>query len=98
MDSISSAYRDCEDDGIVSDDSVERCQLAACFAAEACADAVDLVHEVVGIHGIKIDAGFERHFRDVHALTQHVSKSYNRYEDVGQLMFGMYPEWFLLTL
>lgn len=98
IDSISKAYQDCERDGILSDESVERCQLASCFGAEMSAQAVDLVHEAVGIHGVRIGAGFERHFRDVHTLTQHGSKAYSRYEDVGQLMFGMSPEWFLLTL
>jgi alkylation response protein AidB-like acyl-CoA dehydrogenase len=98
IDSISVAYDDCERDGIISLESVERCQLAACFAAEMSAQAVDLVHEAVGIHGVRLEAGFERHFRDVHTLTQHASKAYSRYEDVGQLMFGMSPEWFLLTL
>lgn len=97
-DSIAVAFEDSQREGHISDDSVQRCQLAACFAAEMSAQAVDLVHEAAGIHGVRIGAGFERHFRDVHALTQHVSKSYNRYEDVGQLMFGMHPEWFAVTL
>jgi len=97
-DSISAAFDDCERDGYLSDQSVERCQLAACLACELSTQAVDLVHEAAGIHGVKIGAGFERHFRDAHALTQHVSKAYGRYEDVGQLMFGMSPEWFALTI
>ncbi len=98
FETISMAYADCERDGIISDESVERCQLAACFSAEACAKAVDLVHEAVGIHGTRLEAGFERHFRDIHTLTQHAARSYARYEDVGKMMFGIHPNWFLLTI
>ena len=96
--SITAAYAECEENQVLSDATAQDCQLACCFGAEMAAQAVDLVHEAVGIHGTRLEAGFERHFRDVHALTQHAAKSYSRYEDVGQLMFGMHPDWFLLTL
>ena len=75
-----------------------RCQLAACFAAEACAQAVDLVHEAAGTSAIRSEPGLERHFRDIHTLTQHASKSYGRYQSVGQMLFGLTPDWFVLTL
>lgn len=73
-------------------------QLAACLAAEQCAEAVDLVHEAVGTTGIRNGAGFERHFRDVHVLTQHASKNVQRYEDVGKMMYGLPQAWFALNL
>ena len=75
-----------------------RCQLAACFGAEACAQAVDLVCEAAGTSAIRIEHGIERHHRDIHVLTQHVDKSYSRYEDVGKMMFGLPPSFFLLRL
>ena len=75
-----------------------RCQLAACWAAEACGQAVDLVHEAAGTTSIRLEGGIERHFRDVHVLTQHASKSVIRYQDVGKQMFGLPQEWFILDL
>jgi alkylation response protein AidB-like acyl-CoA dehydrogenase len=95
---ISEAYADAERDGRYSEGAKLRCQLAACFGAEACAEAVDLVHEAAGTSAIRLEHGFERHHRDVHALTQHACKSYSRYEDVGKLLFGLPPSFWILDL
>jgi alkylation response protein AidB-like acyl-CoA dehydrogenase len=73
-------------------------QLSACLAAEQCATAVDLVHQAAGTTAIRIGAGFERHFRDAHVLTQHASKNVQRYEDVGKMIYGLTQDWFVLNL
>jgi alkylation response protein AidB-like acyl-CoA dehydrogenase len=95
---ISEAYRDGERDHRLSDATKMRCQLAACFAAEACAQAVDLVCEAAGTTAIRIEHGIERHHRDVHVLALHASKSYARYEDVGKMLFGLPPSYFVLRI
>jgi len=95
---VSEAYTEAERDRTLSQRTKMRCQLAACFAAETCAEAVGLVHQAAGTTGIRAEAGFERHFRDVHTLTQHASKSYARYESVGKMLFGLPPDWFILSL
>jgi len=33
-----------------------------------------------------------------HVLTQHTTKSYSRYEDVGKMLFGLPPSFYLLEL
>ena len=71
-------------------------QLAFCFAADACAEAVRLVHEAAGTSGIRIEAGFERLFRDAHTLTQHASKQSARYASAGRLMFDLPTDWIFL--
>jgi alkylation response protein AidB-like acyl-CoA dehydrogenase len=95
---ISEAYADAERDGHATEAAKIRCQLAACFGAEACAEAVDLVHEAAGSSAIRIEHGIERHHRDVHVLCQHATKSYSRYEDVGKMLFGLPPGFFALEL
>jgi alkylation response protein AidB-like acyl-CoA dehydrogenase len=52
-----------------------RLQLAVCFAAEACAEAVRWVNDAVGASSIRLGRPFERYFRDAHTLLQHSSKS-----------------------
>lgn len=84
--------------GPLSQATKHRCQLAACWAAEAGAQAVDLVHEAAGTTSIRLEGGIERHFRDIHVLTQHASKSVIRYQDVGKQMFGLPQDWFILNL
>jgi alkylation response protein AidB-like acyl-CoA dehydrogenase len=73
-------------------------QLAASFAAEACADAVDLVWDAAGTSGIRLESPLERHFRDIHTLAQHASKSLPRFESSGQILFGLESDWGLFYL
>jgi alkylation response protein AidB-like acyl-CoA dehydrogenase len=66
---------------------------AACFGAEACAEAVRLIHEAAGTSGVFLDDQLERHLRDAMTLTQHTSKSYARYEDAGKALLGVPTDW-----
>ncbi len=95
---ISQACADAEAKGRYSQETMLRCQLAACFGAEACAQAVDLVCEAAGSSAVRLEHRFERHLRDVHALTKHTYKGYARYEDVGKLLFGLPPSFWILDL
>ena len=82
---------------LLSRDSKIRLQLAACFAAEACAEAVRFVNDAVGTSSIRVGQPFERHFRDAHVLLQHSSKSSARYGSAGRLMFGLESDWVWLS-
>ena len=68
--------------------------LAASYAAESAAKAVDLVHAAVGSTGVlEAQHAFARHFRDVHTITQHALCSPTRFESMGQVMLGMPTDW-----
>jgi indole-3-acetate monooxygenase len=82
---------------LLSWEAKTRLQLAACFAAEACAEAVRLVHDAAGSSAIRLEQPFERHFRDAHVLTQHSSKSSPRYATAGRLLFGLENDWIWLN-
>jgi indole-3-acetate monooxygenase len=96
--SISEAYAEVERDGHYGEATKIRCQLAECFGAQACAQAVDLVYEASGATAIRIEHGIERHHRDIHVLTQHAYKAYPRYEDAGKMIFGLPPTFWTLRL
>ena len=81
----------------LSADAKVRLQLAVSFAAEACAEAVRFVNDAVGASSIRLGSPFERHFRDVHVLLQHSSKSSARYGSAGRLMFGLENDWVWLS-
>jgi alkylation response protein AidB-like acyl-CoA dehydrogenase len=68
-------------------------QLAASFAMQASAKAVRLVHAAAGTSSIRLEHSLERHFRDVHVLTQHAFASANRYESAGKLLLGLETDW-----
>ncbi|HJU15882.1 MAG TPA: acyl-CoA dehydrogenase family protein [Stellaceae bacterium] len=93
-----SAYEDVERSGNpLSTDAKIRLQLAVSFAAEACAEAIRSINDVVGTSSIRIGQPFERHFRDVHTLLQHSDKSSPRYASAGRLMFGLENDWVWLS-
>jgi indole-3-acetate monooxygenase len=86
-----------QSDAGLSADAKIRLQLAACFAAEACAEAVRLVNDSVGAAAIRLEKPFQRYFRDAHVLLQHSSKSAARYASAGRLMFGLENDWVWLS-
>jgi indole-3-acetate monooxygenase len=92
------AHADVERSGaLLSLDAKIRLQLAVCFAAEACAEAVRLVNDATGASSIREEHPFERHFRDAHVLLQHSSKSSARYGSAGRLMLGLENDWVWLS-
>jgi alkylation response protein AidB-like acyl-CoA dehydrogenase len=92
------AYEDVVSSGsLLSEQSKIRLQLATCFAAEACAEAVRLVNDAVGTSAFRNEQPFERHFRDVHTMLQHSSKSAPRYGSAGRLMLGLENDWAWLS-
>jgi alkylation response protein AidB-like acyl-CoA dehydrogenase len=68
-------------------------QLAATHAAASAAKTVDMVHAAAGTTGIREEHRLQRHFRDVHTITQHAFISANRYESGGQFLLGVPIEW-----
>ena len=68
-------------------------QLASTNAVLGSAEAVDYLHDIVGASGIREEYGFEKHFRDIHCITQHGFINSAKLESVGQIMLGLPPEW-----
>ena len=68
-------------------------QLASTNAVQASARAVERVHEIVGASGMREEYRFQKHFRDVHTITQHGFINMAKLESVGQVMLGLEPEW-----
>lgn len=69
------------------------CQQAACYTVIAAAEAVDLIHSLVGANAIRNDQNFQRYFRDIHVMTQHAFFCETRLEAVGQIRLGLEPDW-----
>jgi len=68
-----------------------KARLASLTAARLAAQAVDLIHDAAGATSIQRSSAFERCWRDVHAITQHVILSTGRFEIVGRVMLGLDP-------
>jgi alkylation response protein AidB-like acyl-CoA dehydrogenase len=68
-------------------------QLAMTHGVACATRAVDLVHAAAGTSSIRDEQDFQRHFRDVHTITQHAFVSASRYESVGLPVLGMDSDW-----
>jgi alkylation response protein AidB-like acyl-CoA dehydrogenase len=66
-------------------------RLACVYAAQASAQAVDLMYDAAGGTAIFETGRLERCFRDVHACTQHIATSSSNYEAAGRLLLGLDP-------
>ena len=59
------------------------------LAVRAAAAAVDRMYEVAGGTAVYRDSPLQRHFRDVHAATQHMMVGTSTYELTGRLLLGL---------
>ena len=66
-------------------DTRRRARLASAHAAESAARAVDLLYTAAGTSAIFSDHPLQRHWRDIHATTQHVQISPSTFENMGRL-------------
>jgi alkylation response protein AidB-like acyl-CoA dehydrogenase len=66
-------------------------RIACTYCAEACAQAVDLVHAASGGSAIQESGRIARCFRDIHTATQHFGLSRVQYEPSGRVLLGMDP-------
>ena len=66
-------------------------RLACTQAAQAAAQAVDLMYNVGGGTSLYESGRLERCFRDVHACTQHIATSTDSYEIGGRVLLGLDP-------
>ncbi len=72
-------------------DALVSARLASVTAAKLAARAVDLVYDAAGITSLNTTQPIERCWRDVHAVTQHVTLNTARYEVAGRVLFGLPP-------
>ena len=91
------AHREFWDDAVqgqmIPQERKIKIQLAATHGIKAAAEAVDLVHAAAGTSGIRCEKTLERHFRDVHVITQHAFTSASRFQGIGRSMFGLASDW-----
>ncbi len=67
-------------------------RLAASHAIKAAQSVADECYHAAGATAVFAANPFERRFRDIHAVTQHVHGRQSHFEVVGQFMLGLAPE------
>jgi indole-3-acetate monooxygenase len=67
-------------------------RLAASHAIQQARQVVDECYHAAGTSAVFASSPFERRFRDMHMVTQHVHGRQSHFESVGQLMLGLTPD------
>ncbi len=67
-------------------------RLATTYTIRHCAEVVDNAFQLAGSSAIFNDKAFERRFRDMHAVTQHIQARDDHYERVGRFLLGLQPD------
>jgi alkylation response protein AidB-like acyl-CoA dehydrogenase len=74
----------------------ERCVpmgLAASFALEGAAQAVDLLYQSGGTTAFRDESPLQRRVRDIQTLRQNAIASWSRYESLGKMILGRPSDW-----
>jgi alkylation response protein AidB-like acyl-CoA dehydrogenase len=67
-------------------------RLAATWTIHQSAEVVDAAYHMAGATAIFHTQGFERRFRDIHAIAQQIQARDIHYESVGQILLGLDPD------
>lgn len=70
-------------------------RLATTHVIREAKDVVATIYEFAGSTAIFATSPFERRFRDIHAMTQHMQARFSNYETVGQALLGLTPPPFI---
>ncbi len=75
-----------------SAETTKRARLACTFAANACLQAVDLIHNTAGTSAGRMYNPLERKLRDAHGCASHRWVAHPLYETIGKLYLGHEPD------
>jgi alkylation response protein AidB-like acyl-CoA dehydrogenase len=67
-------------------------RLASTWTIHQATEVVDAAYHMVGATAIFHAQGFERRFRDIHAIAQQIQARDIHYESVGQILLGLDPD------
>jgi alkylation response protein AidB-like acyl-CoA dehydrogenase len=67
-------------------------RLASTYAIAAAREVADMAYHGAGALAVLEANGFERRFRDIHAVTQQVQARQQHFETVGQYILGLEPD------
>ena len=77
-----------QDGGRITGDRCVPMGLAASFALDSAAQAVDLLYQAGGTTAFRDESPLQRRFRDIQTLRQNAIASWSRYESLGKLILG----------
>ena len=89
MDAVEDELRG--NDQLPGPETTQNARLACVYAANACMEVVDVIHNTAGTSGAKMASPLERKLRDSHGCASHRWVSHPLYGDLGAILLGNEP-------
>ena len=89
---LTEVWRDLEAGQPLTTDHRIALRLAATWTIHQSTEVVDAAYHLAGATAIFHTQGFERRFRDIHAIAQQIQARDIHYESVGQILLGLDPD------
>ncbi|HPG28161.1 MAG TPA: acyl-CoA dehydrogenase family protein [Myxococcota bacterium] len=89
LETIDAAWTEARARGVIPVECRRDLRLATTHAARASAEAIDRMYHVAGGSSVYLRSPLQRHFRDVHVLTQHMMVAPPTLELTGRLLLGL---------
>jgi len=89
---LAEVWRDLEAGKPLTIDHRLALRLASTWTIHQSAEVVDAAYHMAGATAIFHAQGFERRFRDIHAIAQQIQARDLHYESVGQILLGLDPD------
>jgi alkylation response protein AidB-like acyl-CoA dehydrogenase len=94
IDTVSEIYRRAGPSAPIDVTDRARARLAGSHAITSAVAVAGYTYKAAGVDAIFPGSPFERHFRDIHTLSQQIQSRDAHYETVGQVLLGNPPEVF----
>jgi alkylation response protein AidB-like acyl-CoA dehydrogenase len=92
LDAVDEAWQTVAQTGVLNLETKIDLRLATTYTMQHCAEVVDNAFQLAGSTAIFNNKAFERRFRDMHAVTQHIQARDDHYERVGRYLLGLEPD------
>lgn len=89
MEAVNNLWHDLSATGEISLERRVELRLAGTHAIHLARSVVDSVYQICGATAIFEGHALQRHFQDIHVITQHVQGRLSHYELVGQHWLGL---------
>jgi alkylation response protein AidB-like acyl-CoA dehydrogenase len=92
LEALERIWQEVEHSGQVTLEQRMLIRLASTYAIAAAREVADMAYHGAGALAVLQANGFERRFRDIHAVTQQVQARQQHFETVGQYILGLEPD------
>ena len=89
IEAVGDIWRDVTSTGVATQDRRAELRLAATHGIRLACQAIDIIYNAAGASAVLKGNLIQRHFQDMHVMTQHIQGRLSYYEMVGKYWLGL---------